>query len=166
MRYEAMRAEKSQYDLALLDEEIDRLIETIAGVPYSALPLERPEIICFARRIEELTGYDADQILADRQLWINIIHPDDRERVFAVFNRCKNWGIPFEIEYRITCRNGSVHRVIDEGEPVFDNRGRVTQIEGIITDISEYTKAKICACQRNPEVTKSNNLNPIVSLKI
>jgi C4-type Zn-finger protein len=59
-----------------------------------------------------------------------------------------------------------VHYILDKGEPVFNNRGRVTQIEGIITDISEYTKAKICACQRNPEVTKSNNLNPTVSLKI
>jgi len=161
-----MRAEKSRYDSTLLNEEIDRLIETIAGVPYSALPLERPEVVCFAKRIEELTGYDADQILADRQLWINIIHPDDRERVFAAFNRCKNWRIPFEIEYRIIRNDGSVHYILDKGEPVFNNRGRVTQIEGIITDISEYTKAKICACQRNPEVTKSNSLNPIVSLKI
>jgi len=161
-----MRAEKSRYDSTLLNEELDRLIETIAGVPYSALPLERPQIICFARRIEELTGYTDDQILADRQLWISIIHPADRDRVFAAFARCKNLGIPFEIEYRITRRDGSVHRVIDEGEPVFDDKGQVTEIEGIITDVSEYEKARICVCQRNPEVTKRNNVSSGVFEKV
>ena len=161
-----MRAEKSRYDSTLLNEELDRLIETIAGVPYSALPLERPQIVCFARRIEELTGYTDDQILADRQLWISIIHPADRDRVFAAFARCKNLGIPFEIEYRITCRDGSVRRVIDEGEPVFNDKGQVTEIEGIITDVSEYEKARICVCQRNSEATRLNNVSLGVFQKI
>jgi PAS domain S-box-containing protein len=166
MRYEAMRAEKSQYDSTLLNEEIDRLIETIAGVPYSALPLERPQIICFARRIEELTGYTADQILANRQLWMNIIYPADRDRVFAAFTRCKNLGIPFEIEYRIIHKDGSLRYVIDEGEPVFNDKGQVTEIEGIITDVGKSKKARICVCQRNPEATRLNNVNSDVFQKI
>ena len=66
-----MQEQKNQYDLTLLDEELHQLVGAVAGVPYSAPPLDQPEIICFARRIEELTGYTADQILADRQLWIN-----------------------------------------------------------------------------------------------
>jgi len=163
---ELMQEEKNQYDLALLDEELHQLMGAVAGVPYSAPPLDQPEIICFARRIEELTGYTADQILADGQLWIHLIHPDDQERVFAAFARCKNLGIPFEIEYRITRRDGSVHRVIDEGEPVFNDKGQVTEIEGIITDVSEYEKARICVCRKNREVTKFNNVNSGVFEKV
>jgi len=161
-----MQEEKNQYDLTLLDEELHQLVGAVAGVPYSAPPLDQPEIICFARRIEELTGYTADEILANRQLWISIIHPADRERAFTAFSRCKNWGIPFEIEYRIIHKDGSLRYVIDEGEPVFDDKGQVMEIEGIITDVSEYEKARICVCQRNPEATRLNNVNSGVFQKI
>ena len=165
-RHEQMQYGKNQYDLTLLDEELHQLAGAIAGVPYSAPPLDQPEIICFARRIEELTGYSADQILADRQLWINAIHPVDREQVFAAFTRCKNLGIPFEIEYRIIHKDGSLRYVIDEGEPVFNDKGQVTEIEGMITDVSEYKKARICVCQRNPEAKMLNNVNSGVFQKI
>jgi len=161
-----MQEEKNQYDLTLLDEELHQLVGAVAGVPYSAPPLDQPEIICFARRIEELTGYTADEILANRQLWISIIHPADRERVFIAFSRCRNWGTPFEIEYRIIHKDGSLRYVIDEGEPVFNDKGQVTEIEGIITDVSEYEKARICVCQRNPEATRLNNVNSGVFQKI
>ena len=163
---ELMQEEKNQYDLALLDEELHQLMGAVAGVPYSAPPLDQPEIICFASRIEELTGYTADQILADGQLWIHLIHPADRERVFAAFNRCKNRGIPFEIEYRIIHKDGSLRYVIDEGEPVFNDKGQVTEIEGIITDVGKSNKARICVCQRNPEATRLNNVNSGVFQKI
>jgi len=143
-----MQEEKNQYDLALLDEELHQLMGAVAGVPYSAPPLEQPEIICFARRIEELTGYTADQILAERQLWISIIHPADRERVFAAFNRCKNRGIPFEIEYRIIHKDGSLRYVIDKGEPVFNDKGQITQIEGMITDVADCIKVGTYGCQK------------------
>ena len=161
-----MQEQKNQYDLTLLDEELHQLAGVIAGVPYSAPPLDQPEIICFARRIEELTGYTADQILTNRQLWMNVVHPADRDRVFAAFARCKNWGVPFEIEYRIIHKDGSLRYVIDEGEPVFDDKGQVMEIEGIITDVSEYEKARICVCQRNPEEKMLNNVNSGVFEKV
>jgi len=138
-----MQEKKDQPVLTLLDEELYRPIASICEVPYSALPLEKPEIICFARRIEELTGYSADDILTDKQLWLNMIHPADRKRVFGVFAYCKSRGLAFVIEYRIIDKNGSLRWIIDEGEPVFDDKGQVTQIDGTIIDISEYKKAKI-----------------------
>jgi len=161
-----MQEWKDQPMLALLDEELHQLIGVVSEIPYSALPLERPEVICFARRVEELTGYTADQILADRRLWMNIIHPDDRDRVFAALARCKDMGIPFEIEYRIIYKSGLLHYVIDKGEPVFNDKGQVTQIDGTLIDIGEYQKAKICVCQKNPKVTKSKIVNSSIFQKV
>jgi PAS domain S-box-containing protein len=164
--YEQMQEWKDQLALALLDEELHQLIGAIFEIPYSASPLERPEVICFTRRVEELTGYTADQILADRQLWMNIIHPDDRDRVFAALAKCKDMGIPFEIEYRIIHKCGLIHYVIDKGEPVFNDEGQVIQIDGTITNIGEYRKARICVCQKKPEVTKLNSVNSSVFHKV
>jgi len=128
-----------------------------AGVPYSTPPLERPEIVCFARRVEELTGYTAEEILADRRLWINMIFPADRKRVLAAFAKCGKCGIPFEINYRIIHKDGSVRHVIDEGEPVFDDKGRITGIEGMITAVGEYEGATISDRRKIQKIAKFNS---------
>jgi PAS domain S-box-containing protein len=148
-----------------LDEEIHRLIEAVAEIPYSAPLSERPQTICFSRRIEELTGYSSDQILAE-QLWMNMIYPSDRERVFAAFARCKNCGMPFEIVYRLIHKDGSLRYVIDRGEAVFNDQGKMTQIDGTITDVSEYEKARMSICRENPVASKLDDVSSAVFQKI
>ncbi len=137
-----MQEAKEQSILTLLDRELDRLLDAIGGVPYLVLPSERPEIICFSGRAKEVSGYSADEILADGQVWINMIHPDDRQRVFATFDECRDRGTAFEIEYRIIHKDGSVRYVIDKGEPVLNDKDQITHIEGVITDVSKCERAK------------------------
>jgi len=160
-----MQEAEIQSSLRLLDRELDRFINAPHQVPYLALPRERPQIICFAKGVKELSGYDANEILADRQLWVNMIHPADRERVFAVLSYCKNSGTPFEIEYRTVHKDGLLHRVIDEGEPVYDDKGQVTGVEGIITDVSNCGKVKDIDLSRIRKVTSPNNVNSSVFQK-
>ena len=135
-----MQEERYQSILSLLDERLRRFIDTFGDVPYIALPSEKPEIICFAGKIKELSGYDVNEILADRRHWANMIHPDDRKRVFDAFAECKNSGATFEIEYRIVHKDGSLRYVVDKGEPVFNDRGEISQIEGVITAIGRSSK--------------------------
>lgn len=75
---------------------------------------------------------------------LNMVHPADRKRVLAAFTRCKDNGTPFEIEYRIIHKDGSVRYVIDEDYPVFNDKDRITEIEGIITDITELKNEAAC----------------------
>jgi len=153
-----MQVGKKQHNVVLEDEKLHQLLdEIIAGVPYSTPPLERPEIVCFARRVEELTGYTAEEILADSQLWINRIFPADRKRVLAAFAKCGKCGIPFEINYRIIHKDGSVHHVIDEGEPIFDDEGRITRIEGMITDVREHEGVSISDPRKIQEISQFNS---------
>jgi PAS domain S-box-containing protein len=132
-----MNEAKIQTVLSHLSRELHRFIDTIGEIPYIAMPSEKPEIICFSGKIKDLTGYDVNEILADREHWANMIHPDDQELVFDAFARCKNEGTSFYIEYRIVHRNGSLRYASDKGEPVFNNRGQVIQIEGVITPLGE-----------------------------
>ena len=155
-----MQESKIQYVLEQLKKELHRFIDTLGEIPYVALPSEKPDIICFCEKIKELCGYDADDILADRQLWGKMIHPDDCERVFAAFARCKNKGMSFNIGYRIVHKDDSVRYVNDKGEPVFDDRGEITQIEGTITPLREITKTENIPLLEFEKATMSNNVNP------
>jgi PAS domain S-box-containing protein len=154
-----MQNAKIQCVLERLSKELLRFIDTIGEIPYVALPSEKPEVICFAGKITELTGYDANEILADREHWENMISPEDRERVFAAFARCKNEGMPFNIEYRIVHKDYSVRYVNDNGEPVFDDRGEITQIEGTITPLGAITKTENIPLLEFERTTTSNNVN-------
>jgi PAS domain S-box-containing protein len=136
-----MKQEKSQYGATFMNEEFDQLLDSICEIPYVISPFGQEQIICFDKGIEKLTGYSANDILADKQLWLNMIHPADSQRLFGAFDRCKSRGLAFEIEYRIIHKDGSMCWVIDEGEPVFNERGEVIQIDGLITDMSRFIKA-------------------------
>lgn len=151
-----MQEEKNESELTPLDKELHRLIDTVPEVPYSAFPLERPQFFFIAgRNVEKLTGYSAAEIYANKELWTNMIHPDDREQVFAAFAKCKSKGVGFEIEYRITHKDGSVRYVIDKGEPVFNDKGEITQIEGIITDVSKQKQVEDIQLPKTiPKATK------------
>jgi len=161
-----MREAKIQYILEWLNKDLHRFIDTIGEIPYVALPSERPEIICFSGKIKNLTGYDVNEILADRQHWENLIHPYDRDRVFEAFGRCKNEGTPFIIEYRITHRDGSLRYVRDKGEPVFDNKGKVNQIEGLITPLGESREPADIPLLEIRELSNPNNVNSIHLQKV
>jgi PAS domain S-box-containing protein len=154
-----MQEANIQTVLSHLSRELHRFIDTIGEIPYVALPSEKPEVICFAGKIKELTGYDANEILADKEHWENMIHPDDRERVFAAFARCKNEGMPFNIGYRIVHKDYSVRYVNDKGEPVFNNKGEILQVEGVITPLGEGTKPESIPLLEIKKATTSNNVN-------
>lgn len=154
-----MKEERYQSVLALLDERLRRFIEIIGDIPYIALPSEKPEIICFSGKIKELTGYDVNEILADREHWENMIYLYDREQVFAAFSRCKDSGASFEIEYRIIHKDGSLRDVLDRGEPVFDDKGEIIQVEGIISAVGQSGEPENRPLSEITKVTKVSNVN-------
>lgn len=154
-----MQETEIQYVLKRLYEELNQFVETVREIPYVALPLERPEIICFAQRIRELSGYDADEILADKKHWANLIHPDDSQRVFAAYAECKKLGVSFEVEYHIVHKDGSLRRVMDKGEPVFNGRGDIIHIEGAIILVGQSEKMKKTSALDMLNVTMLSNDN-------
>jgi PAS domain S-box-containing protein len=157
-----MNEVKIQTVLSHSNKELNRFIDTIGEIPYVAMPSEKPEIICFSWKIKELTGYDVNKNLYDREHWANMIHPDDQELVFDAFAQCRNEGTSFYIEYRIVHKNGSLRYVSDKGEPVLNNKGQVIQIEGIITPLGENREpGGILLSEINQETNSYVNSNNI-----
>lgn len=154
-----MQESEIQYVLGQLKKELQEFIDALGEIPYVAMPLEKPRIVCFCDKIKELCGYDADDILTDRQLWEKMIHPDDRERVFTAFARCQNEGIPFNIGYRIVHKDNSVRYVNDKGGPVFDDKGKITQIEGTMTPLKEVAKTENIPLLECEKAMASNDEN-------
>src|SRR4028119_718739 len=66
-------------------------------------------------QIEKLLGYDPEEYASDPGLWIDILHPEDRERVLAEDARTDETLEPFGVEHRMCGKDGRVGGVRDEG---------------------------------------------------
>ena len=90
---------------------------------------------------EAMLGYPpADW--SNSTLWEQVLHPDDRERVLAEQRRFYETGEPFNMEYRMIHRDGSVVWVHDEPVVVRDESGAALYIEGFWVDVTERKAAE------------------------
>ena len=65
------------------------------------------------------------------------VHPADRARVDAVWEKSLKTRLPYEIAHRLLMKDGRVKWVHETGETVFDEKGSPVKTVGIIQDITE-----------------------------
>jgi two-component system cell cycle sensor histidine kinase/response regulator CckA len=73
---------------------------------------------------------------------LEIIHPDDRARVFQAFRGAVDGGPPYNIDYRIMRPSGEVRFLHVEGEVERDAQGQPLRLFGVILDITELRQAE------------------------
>jgi PAS domain S-box-containing protein len=90
-----------------------------------------------------LTGVAAEDLLENRRLaYRDLIHPDDRRRVWDEVQRSLSTDAPFDLTYRIVCPDGKVKWVSERGRGVSKTEGGGAVLEGFISDISERKRAQ------------------------
>lgn len=86
-------------------------------------------------------GRSCESLYADPRSFLRAVHPDDRERVAAV------WGPTAdpraEYEYRIVRPDGAVRWVASQRFPVFDADGNVGRLVGISQDVTDRKEAEL-----------------------
>lgn len=87
-------------------------------------------------------GYPLEDWQNDPQIWLKVIHNDDREWVFKQTNASTLSGEEVDYEYRIVDAGGSVHWVRDRGCLIRDAGGNILYREGVILDITERVRAQ------------------------
>lgn len=81
-------------------------------------------------------GYPMEAWLNDPDIWVRVIHPDDREWVFKQTTASTLSGKEVDYEYRIFDADGNMLWVRDRGCLIKDDSGNVICREGIMLDIT------------------------------
>ena len=124
-------------------EEMCRVVsENIPVAVYSALPDEHSTNLFISGRMEELTGYSAKQFLDDPDLFTRVVHPEDREYVWERIEEHRRKRAALDVEYRIITKDNAVKWVRDKATPMFDENGRIVQIDGFMEDITERKRTE------------------------
>lgn len=99
------------------------LVEQISAVVYIDAVDDNSTGIYISPQIHDLVGYTSEEMIGDNDLFWNIIHPDDRERVMRENERTNLTGESFQMEYRLMARDGQVVWVEDHGVLFLDENG-------------------------------------------
>lgn len=108
-----------------------------------------------------LTGYKPESLLNNRDLSYNdLIAPEYRKLLYDEWKRVIAANGNFRYEYEIVTASGQRKWVLEMGQPVFDDAGRLEALEGVVFDIAEQKsrEERIRFLSEHDEITQLNNL--------
>ncbi|TAN69078.1 MAG: response regulator [Methylobacter sp.] len=99
-----------------------------------------------------VTGYTAEEFSANPQLWIQMVVPEDRERVLAQIRQILAGQDVPPLEHRIICKNGQIRWISDTTILFKDGSGKLLSYDGVIKDITERKSAEMALHTLNEEL--------------
>jgi PAS domain S-box-containing protein len=84
-----------------------------------------------------LFGVDPAEATGSFELFVSLIHPEDRQRVIDAALRCAAEGVELDEEFRIVRPDGSMRWAVDKGKPVLGDDGKPQYLIGACVDVTE-----------------------------
>ncbi len=129
---------RHQQELEKNHNYLSTLLNNLPGMAFRCLNKPSWDMEYISKGSLELTGYTPEEIMTGRHvMYGNIIHPEDRNRVWEEVQEAIIDRQPYEIEYRIITKDQKYKWVWEKGEAIITQNGDVDAIEGFISDISE-----------------------------
>ena len=120
------------------DEALYRaLVENLPAVIYQVAPDDDRRTMYVSPHVETALGYSRDEWLGQPDIWMELLHPDDREQTLAAHDLHNETGRPWSREYRLIANDGRVVWFRDVANLVRDDDGRPQHWLGLQLDITE-----------------------------
>ncbi|MGN2244288.1 response regulator [Frateuria sp. GZRR33] len=131
---ERLRAEQ---ELRLAEQRQAAIIQSLPLVLYledqDAIP-RLPKFV--SGNFSAVTGFSYDDVLATPTLWLDRLHPDDRDRVADAL-RARRQGRAYAVEYRWQCADGTYKHFLDQAVLLRDADGRPLEYAGTLLDVTD-----------------------------
>jgi PAS domain S-box-containing protein len=109
----------------------------------------------YNERWYEFTG--VPEGATDGEGWTDVIHPEDRDRVWPTWRRSLESGEPYEVEYRLRHRAGGHRWVLGRALPLRDDAGAIQSWVGMATDIHEMVEARRALAESRQEIERARD---------
>ncbi len=90
--------------------------------------------------LDEALGYKPGKIPRTIEAWLNMIHPEDLEKLSGSVEQHRKSTEPIEEEYRVRKKDGTWMYWSDKGTPILGNNGKPVKWIGGCVDITERKK--------------------------
>jgi PAS domain S-box-containing protein len=113
------------------------LVENLPAVIYQVAPDDDRRTMYVSPHVETALGYSRDEWLGQPDIWMELLHKDDREQTLAAHDLHNETGRPWSREYRLIANDGRVVWFRDVAALVRDDDGRPQHWLGVQLDITE-----------------------------
>jgi PAS domain S-box-containing protein len=96
-------------------------------------------------------AYDGTQ-----EMFLRLVHPEDRERVRAAIERERREGGGYREQYRVQGSGGEIRWLAVQGSVLRNEQGDVTGLTGVTWDITEQKQAEQALMQQAEALARSN----------
>jgi PAS domain S-box-containing protein len=114
--------------------------------------------------LEEMYGLPPGEHDETEMVWVDFVHPEDREKVIACVLKAFETREPVEAEWRANWANGSVHWLLGRFQLLSDKAGRPVRLTGVNLDITDRKLAEAAAREMQEQLAKSQRLAAIGQL--
>ncbi len=118
------------------EEDLGRLVLAITQAGVWDCDFKRGKVF-YSEHWKAMRGFAADEIGDQWHEWSRCIHPADREFVMQALTVHCEQKIPFDVEYRVMCKDSSYLWIRDHGQAFWDEAGNVVRMVGSNLDISD-----------------------------
>jgi PAS domain S-box-containing protein len=92
-------------------------------------------------QFKAMLGYEPEEWTSEPNLWIRIIHPDDRDRIMKEWQAADAEGLPTTLQYRAIAADGGIVSIKNKFAYFADTAGR-RSISGVFFDVTEDRQAQ------------------------
>ena len=135
---QALQAEVAAHREAEL--KFRTLTDQLPIITYSVAMHPEPHTTFISPQVENLLGYTPEEWLARPGLWLEVVHPEDRERVRHEVEDKNLKGAPFDLEFRQVARDGTVRWFRNTARFLMDEEGRPREVHGVMLDITDQRR--------------------------
>lgn len=109
--------------------------QRIAHVGSWELNLPTNEL-SWSDEIYRIFDIEPENFVATYDAFINMVHPDDRERVKAAYEESIKKKKPYAVDHRLRLADGSIKHVHEHGQTFYDEAGNAIRSSGTVQDIT------------------------------
>jgi len=122
--------------------DASRIVESSPTILYRLAP-QAPLALTYVSKNVHQYGYDADELLAAPGRWLELVAPSDLPGLMSNIDRLIEGATDrIRIDFRLKRADGALIWFDSEGYALRDSAGKLTGIEGILSDVTERKNAE------------------------
>lgn len=119
-------------------ERYQRLLESIVSYVYTVtVENGRPARTVHNAACESVTGFSGEECESDAELWLRIVHPEDRQLLQKATERLLSEKKTVSVEHRISHKDGTLRWIRNTMVPDLGADGALVSFDGVVADITE-----------------------------
>ena len=122
--------------------KLDNLINNLPGLVYRRKHDKNWTIEFISEGCFDLTGYTREAFLTGETTLSQIIIDEDFNSISQQLQNAITNNERFNIEYRVTHKNGTIKYCLEHSQGIYDTNGNLTALEGFIQDITKQKETE------------------------